>query len=80
LHARTTQKREDAARALESMDGMILHDFELRIGWGKSMTLPMAPVWPGPGMGANAAQIPSGAPHAAGFAPPGMCAFLCVCV
>uniref|UniRef100_A0A6S8KMZ3 U2 snRNP-associated SURP motif-containing protein n=2 Tax=Dunaliella TaxID=3044 RepID=A0A6S8KMZ3_DUNTE len=57
-------KREDAARALEAMDGMILHDFELRIGWGKAMTLPLTPVWPGPGMGASAHQVPSGAPNA----------------
>lgn len=67
-----TQRREDAARALDAMDGMILHDFELRIGWGKSMTLPMAPVWPGPNMGVTPGQIPSGAP----FAAPGV--FVCI--
>ncbi len=62
-HARP-QKREDAARAMEAMDGMILHDFELRIGWGKAMTLPLTPVWPGPGMGASHKSVPSGLPNA----------------
>jgi hypothetical protein len=45
---------------MEAMDGMILHDFELRIGWGKAMTLPKVPVWPGPGSGAKLPTLPSG--------------------
>lgn len=44
-----SQRRDDAAKAMEAMDGIILHDFELRIGWGKAMTLPAVPCWPGPG-------------------------------
>lgn len=53
------QRRDDAAKAMEAMDGVILHDFELRIGWGKAMALPPVPVWPGPNAGGAA---PSSAP------------------
>lgn len=45
------QRREDAARAMDALDGVAVHDFEMRIGWGKSMTLPAMPVWAGPHTG-----------------------------
>ena len=43
------QKREDAACALEALDGVQLHDMALSIGWGKSVPLPAVPCWPPPG-------------------------------
>ena len=52
------------------MDGVILHDFELRIGWGKSVPLPAVPCWAGPGSGQ---QLPGsvGPAHAhTGFSAP----------
>jgi hypothetical protein len=51
------------------MDGVILHDYELRIGWGKMISLPAIPQWPGPGAGV---PLPSVTPahHGTGFSAP----------
>ncbi len=43
------QKREDADRALEALDGIELHGLPLTIGWGKAVPLPATPCWPPPG-------------------------------
>ncbi len=52
---------------MEAMDGIILHDFELRIGWGKAIHLPAMPIWAGP----NAAGSGALADAASGFSAPG---------
>lgn len=63
------QRRDDAAKAMDAMDGVILHDFELRIGWGKMIGLPAVPQWPGPGAGVS---LPSAIPahQGTGFSGP----------
>ncbi len=43
------QRREDADKAKEALDGVTLHDMQLTIGWGKAITLPAVPAWPPPG-------------------------------
>lgn len=56
------QRREDAERAKDALDGVTLHDLPLTIGWGKAMALPAVPVYPPPGGLAfpveNAAAVP----------------------
>ena len=42
-------RREDAEKAKEALDGIILRDLELTLGWGKSVPLPAVPLWPPPG-------------------------------
>lgn len=42
------QKREDAQRCQEKLNGEMLHEYELRIGWGKSVPIPPVPVYPPP--------------------------------
>lgn len=49
--AHLLQTRPDAEKALNAMDGIVLHDNELRIGWGKSIPLPAVPCWPPPASG-----------------------------
>lgn len=38
--------RRSAEQALEHLNGCMLHDCELRLGWGKAVPLPATPVWP----------------------------------
>jgi len=40
--------RRSAEEALESMQGMMLHNSELRLGWSKAVQLPAVPCWPPP--------------------------------
>lgn len=40
--------RRSAEDALAHLHGYILHDYELRLGWGKAVPLPHVPVWPPP--------------------------------
>lgn len=42
-------RRDDAERAKEALDGIILRDLQLTLGWGKSVPLPAVPLWPPPG-------------------------------
>ena len=39
------QKREDAQRAKDELNNIILHDNELKIGWGKTVVLPAVPLY-----------------------------------
>ena len=39
------QNREEAQRAKDDLNGIMLHDNELRIGWGKAITVPSAPMF-----------------------------------
>ncbi|GMH42641.1 hypothetical protein BSKO_10560 [Bryopsis sp. KO-2023] len=41
-------KREDAQSCQEKLNGEMLHEYELRIGWGKSVPIPPVPVYPPP--------------------------------
>lgn len=34
------QRREHAEKAMKMLDGQVLHDHELKLGWGKSITVP----------------------------------------
>jgi U2-associated protein SR140 len=38
--------RSSAEKAKEEMDGKVLHRHDIRVGWGKSVTLPPKPIWP----------------------------------
>lgn len=38
--------RQSAEDALQHLQGHLLHDHELRLGWGKAVPLPPVPVWP----------------------------------
>ena len=40
--------RRSAEEALETMQGMVLHNSELRLGWSKAVQLPVVPCWPPP--------------------------------
>ena len=40
--------RQSAEEALEKMQGMVLHNQELRLGWSKAVALPAVPCWPPP--------------------------------
>lgn len=59
------QNREEAQRAKDDLNGIMLHDNDLRIGWGKSIPIPAAPMF--------VLNVPGGAVPARGAAigPPG---------
>jgi U2-associated protein SR140 len=38
-------KRDDASRALKALDGHMLDGYDMRIGWGKSVQLPLQPIY-----------------------------------
>jgi hypothetical protein len=40
------QKRQDAAGAIDAMNGVMLHDYELKVGWGKAVPIPLVPIYP----------------------------------
>jgi U2-associated protein SR140 len=54
--------RRSAEDALAEMQGLMLHDAELRLGWSKAVPLPPLPCWPPPAEGGAALGL-SGAPH-----------------
>jgi U2-associated protein SR140 len=57
-------RREDAEKARDALDGVMLRDLQLSLGWGKSVPLPAVPVWPPPGSNATAPEegaVPAGA-------------------
>ena len=39
------QTRKDADKAMIGLNGILLHDFELKIGWGKAVPLPPTPLY-----------------------------------
>jgi len=57
--------RRAAEQALQQLHGFMLHDCEMRLGWGKAVPLPAAPVWPGAGASQPpwAAVTPEAAPQ-----------------
>ncbi|KAF6245152.1 hypothetical protein COO60DRAFT_1467710, partial [Scenedesmus sp. NREL 46B-D3] len=42
--------RPDAEAALKALDGLVLHDMEMKIGWGKAVPLPPVPLYSGHGV------------------------------
>lgn len=52
------QRREDAEKAQQQLNGIMLHAVELRIGWGKSVPLPAVPLYV-PGLGTSAGALPA---------------------
>ena len=40
-----SQRREDAQRAKDELNNVLLHDNELKIGWGKTVVLPAMPLY-----------------------------------
>lgn len=57
--------RRAAEQALQQLHGFVLHDCEMRLGWGKAVPLPAAPVWPVAGASQPpwAAVAPEAAPQ-----------------
>lgn len=62
-------RHEDAGKAKDALDGVILRELPLTIGWGKAVPLPPVPVWP-PRKGLSAGddddgmiKIPAAAPE-----------------
>ena len=39
------QRREDAQQAKDELNNVLLHDNELKIGWGKTVVLPSTPLY-----------------------------------
>ncbi len=39
------QSRAAASRAKDELNGIILHDNELKLGWGKAIVIPSAPLY-----------------------------------
>ncbi len=31
---------------MDAMNGIILHDYELKVGWGKAVPIPLVPIYP----------------------------------
>jgi U2-associated protein SR140 len=52
-------RREDAEKARDALDGVMLRDLQLSLGWGKAVPLPAVPVWPPPGSSTEAGGINS---------------------
>lgn len=44
--------RQDAAKALNEMDGIMFHDHILSLAWGENVPIPAVPIWP-PSAGAE---------------------------
>lgn len=45
------QTRADANRAKDELNNVMLHDNELKIGWGKGVAIPAAPLYTSTGSG-----------------------------
>lgn len=45
------QTRAGAERAKDELNGIVLHDLDLKIGWGKAVVLPPIPVYTQSGKG-----------------------------
>ena len=68
------QAREPADRAKAELNGVILHDLELKIGWGKAVQIPPAPMYTAASVFATPGGGPAGGPKGPGAAvpPPGV--------
>lgn len=66
------QTREGADRAKAELNGVLLHELELKIGWGKSVTIPPVALYTAASVAAGGKAVP--VPKAAGAAvpPPGI--------
>ena len=53
-------RREDAEKARDALDGVMLRDLQLSLGWGKAVPLPAVPVWPPPGTSARTLIVEGG--------------------
>ena len=62
------QTREGAERAKEELNGALLHELDLRIGWGKAVVLPPIPMYTSSGVGGLAPMM--AAARAVAQAPP----------
>lgn len=70
------QTRTGADKAKAELNGVLLHDLELKLGWGKAVQLPPVPLYSAAAAGAGGPAVgpPGGVPKAAGLAavpPPG---------
>ena len=63
------QNRAGADKAKAELNGILLHDLELKIGWGKSVVIPPAPLYTAASVGV--ASAPS-KPSRAAVPPPGV--------
>eukprot|EP00798_Chlamydomonas_sp_ICE-L_P032267 gene32267-16833_t len=52
--------REGADKALTALSGLLLHDYELQLGWGKAVPLPDGPIYRRPPDGAAEPVDPKG--------------------
>ncbi len=70
------QNRQEAQRAKDDLNGIMLHNNELRIGWGKAIPIPSAPVFvlnpPGGVTPARGATIAPPGALASGLGPWGL--------
>jgi len=65
------QTRPAADRAMAELNGALLHELELKIGWGKAVQLPLAPLYSASNMAAGGARAGVAiAPPGAEAAPP----------
>lgn len=62
------QTRAGADKAKAELNGILLHDLELKIGWGKSIVIPSAPLYTAASVGVSAAPLK---PTRAAVPPPG---------
>jgi len=51
------QTRAHAQAAKDELNGAILHDNELKIGWGKTVPIPLAPLYVAPNFAGTAAAV-----------------------
>ncbi len=77
IHDGLLQTRAGADRAKADLNGAILHDLELKLGWGKSVQLPPVPLYSASTAGAPAGAGgppggPLGKPTGAAVPPPGV--------
>ena len=63
------QTRAGADKAKAELNGILLHDLELKIGWGKSIVIPPAPLYTAESVGISSAPLK---PTRAAVPPPGV--------
>ena len=51
------QTRAHAQAAKDELNGAMLHDNELKIGWGKTVPIPLAPLYVAPNFAGTAAAV-----------------------
>ena len=66
------QTRQGAEKAKAELNGVLLHDLDLKIGWGKAVVLPPIPVYTQSGVGGLAPMLAAAKAKAMSVhAPPG---------